>query len=321
MKSRLINIFWGIVLVGAGTIFYLRELELINFEMVSSTVWAALFGVAALFFLLTYFIKGVEHWGWLFPALTLAGVALTIFMAGSAWGNRLTGIPILLGIAAPFLVAYALDPRARGWALIPAWVMVVLTAVIFLEGRIDPNLTGAVVLFGIALPFLLVYLHDATRRWALIPFAILATVGTIPLLETFVAGPTFDLLVVGLLALPFFVVFLWSRDNWWALIPAGVFTSIVLTLLVERQALSLASSTTEVLMGGTMMGGLALTFGVLWLLRSRYPTGWAIYPAAIMLAIGGMVVFFGNLSNLAGPVMLIAAGVIVMLIAVLRKPK
>lgn len=154
MKSRLINLFWGLVLVAAGVVFYLREIGMVDFEVFSAAVWAAIFGVLAFFFLLTYLVKGVEHWGWLFPALIFGAVALTIAADGTALGDTLSGAPILLSIAIPFMVAYLLDPQNRRWALIPAWVMVVLTAVIFLEPHVNGNLMGAMVLFGIGLPFL-----------------------------------------------------------------------------------------------------------------------------------------------------------------------
>lgn len=321
MKSRLINLFWGLVLVAAGVAFYMREIGWIEFEVFSETVWAAVFGVLAFFFLLTYLIKGIEHWGWLFPTMVFGGVALMIATAGTALGDALSGAPILLSIAIPFIVAFILDPHNRRWALIPAWVMVVLTAVVFLEPHVNGNLIGALVLFSIGLPFLVVYLMDVTRRWALIPFGVLTLVGLIPLLEIFVSSQVFDILIVGLLALPFYVVFFWLRKNWWALIPAGVFTSVLVILLIERLGISFAGVPTGTLMGAVMNGGLALTFGTLWLLRGQYPTSWAIFPAAAMLAIAILVLVFGDLNNLVGPVMLIAVGVGIVILALLRKTK
>jgi hypothetical protein len=319
MKSRLINFFWGIVLVAAGIIFYLREAGFIDFEVLSTTVWALIFGVLAFFFLLTYFLKGFASWGWLFPALIFGSVALTIGTSNTALGDVLSGAPILLSIALPFIAAYALDPQNRRWALIPAWVMVVLTAVIFLEPVVNDNLIGAMVLFGIGLPFLIVYLMDHTRRWALIPFGILTLIGFIPLLEIFASERIFDILVVALLALPFYVIFFWSRKNWWALIPAGVFTSVVLILIIERLNISVAGVPTGTLMGAVMNAGLALTFYILWLLRKQNPTSWAVIPAGILLAVAVLVLIFGDLDNLAGPLVLIAAGIGFFVYAILRR--
>jgi hypothetical protein len=321
MKSRLISFFWGLVLVAAGAVFLLREAGLINFEVFSATVWAAVFGVLGFFFLITYLLNGIEQWGWLFPALILGSISLIIFSSGTALGEMLSGAPILLSIAAPFIVAYAINPQKRRWALIPAWVMLVLTAVVFLEPRMNENLIGAMVLFSIGLPFLAVFLMDKTHRWALIPFGVLSLVGLIPLMELFVPGRIFDILIIALLAIPFYVVFFVAKKNWWALIPAGVFTSVLLILLVERLNLSVAGIPTGTLMGALMNLGLALTFGILWLMRGRYSTSWAIFPAGALLSVAFLVLIFGDLNNLVGPVLLIALGAGVLALALLRKQK
>lgn len=321
MKSRVISIFWGIVMMGAGIVFFLREFGIINFAVFSNTIWAIAFGVLGVSFLLTYFINGFKHWGWLFPALILSSVGLIIGLADTALGATLSGAPILLGIAIPFIVAYALEPRSRRWALIPAWVMIVLTSVIFLEGRIHSNLIGAIVLFGIGLPFLLVYLMDKTKCRALIPFGVLTIVGMFPLLDLVVAGQIFDMLVIALLAVPFYVMYFWSKKNWWALIPAGVFTSVLLTLSVERLMPDNAGFETGTLMGAVMLMGIGLTFGLLWLKRVEYKTDWALYPTLILLLLAMFTVLFGNLNNLVGPVLMIAVGVAVVGYAVLKKSK
>lgn len=321
MKSRLMSFFWGLVLVAAGAVFMLREAGMINFDMLSASVWAGIFAVLAFFFLLTYFLNGIEHWGWLFPALILGSISMMIFSSGTTLGEALSGAPIFISIAAPFIVAYALDPQNRRWALIPAWAMLVLTSVIFLESRVNDNLIGTMVLFGIGLPFLAVYLMNKTRRWALIPFGVLSLVGLIPLMELFVPGRIFDILIIALLALPFYVVFFLAKKNWWALIPAGVFTSVLLILLAERLNLSIAGIPTGTLMGALMNLGLATTFGILWLMRDRYSTSWAIFPAGALLSVAVMVLIFGDLNNLVGPVLLIAVGAGVLAFALIRKQK
>ena len=165
-----------------------------------------------------------------------------------------------------------------------------------------------------------VYLMNKTRRWALIPFGVLSLVGLIPLMELFVPGRIFDILIIALLALPFYVVFP-AKKNWWALIPAGVFTSILLILLVERFNLSIAGIPTGTLMGALMNLGLATTFGILWLMRDRYSTSWAIFPAGALLSVAVMVLIFGDLNNLVGPVLLIAVGAGVLAFVLIRKQK
>lgn len=321
MKSKSINFFWGLVMIGAGIVFFLREFGVIDFKVLSGTVWAIVFGVFSFFFLLTYFLKGTEQWGWLFPALIFGSTALTIGISGTAVGDSLSGALILLSIGVPFIVAFAQDPQNKRWPLIPAWMMLVLASVVFMEGTIHPNLIGTLVLYGIALPFLVVYLMDRTRQWALIPFGVLAVVGLIPLMELIITGQIFDMLVLGLLGAPFYVAYFWSRKNWWALIPAGVFTSVVLTLAVEKVTTHLSGFDNGPMMGGVMLAGLGLTFGILWLRRREQPTEWAMYPSLIFFALAFMTVLFGEMTKLAAPVILITLGTAVVVYSLIHKSK
>jgi len=312
MKTRAINIFWSVVLIGLGVIFLLRELGMVNFDYFSNAIWAVIFGVASTFFLLTYMLKGPQQWGWLFPATISAGIALVIGLEGSVLGSTLSGAPILAGIAVPFLAAYASDPKTRQWALIPAWVMAVLTLVVFIERHVSGNLIGALVLYSIGLPFLIVYLMDRNRRWALIPFAALSVVGTIPLLDIFISGRIFDVLIMCLLAAPFFVAFFWSKNNWWVLIPAGVFASIALTLLTEGVF-------SGAFQAGILLAGMGATFVALWLQRTTQPTDWAKLPAIGLFATAVLVTFLQNPTDLVGPIVLIVAGITVLISGILRK--
>jgi hypothetical protein len=306
MKTKIVNIFWGIVLIVIGALFLLNELGVIMLYNASALFWALAFGAGSLFFLATYFLKSGKEWGWLFPATIFAGIALIIGFDGTRLGRILDGAPVLLGVAIPFAVAYFQDPQKKQWALIPAWVMTVLTLIILFERFLTGNLVGAIVLYSIALPFLYVYLTDKTRQWALIPFTAMVVVGTIPLLAEFLSGAFFDIVVVALLALPFYGVYFWAKKNWWAIIPAGVFTSIAVGLLINRVF-------RVPFPAGLFLGGLGLTFGVLWLLREKYATDWAKYPAAALLITALIVFLTTSRTSLVGPIVLVLAGAAVLI--------
>ncbi len=305
MKSKIVNIFWGILLIGVGALFLVNELGIINLNYASDLFWALAFGMVSALFLTTYFLKDGKEWGLLFPTTVCAGIALIIGLNHTHVGEILGGAPVLLGIAIPFLVAYIKDPQTKQWALIPSWVMVFSILVILFERFINGNIMGALVLYSIALPFLYVYLTDKTRQWALIPFTALATVGIIPLLEVFLSGAVLNIVVVSILALPFYGVYFWSKKNWWAFIPAGVFTSIALCLLIER-IFHVPFPT------GIFFIGLGLTFGILWLIREKDTTEWAKFPAGGLLLIALMIFLTESRNSLVGPITLVVAGLAVL---------
>jgi len=307
MNNKWLSIFWGVILIGAGVFFMLNNVGIVDFRYWSNATWSLVFGAAAVLFLITYLLQGILNWGWLFPATVSAGIALVIGLSGTALGRSISGAPILAAIALPFLVAFFTDTSKNKWALIPAWVMTVITAIVFLADKVNGNLVGALVLYSIGLPFLVVYLADKSRQWALIPFGVLTAVGTIPLLQAFVKGPVFDLLTVAIFAVAFIVVFVRSRKSWWALIPAGVFSSVSLGLAIEE--LARVPFPAEI-----FLAGLGLTFGVLWFMRSKYPTDWAKIPAVVLLVIAMVVLLSEQMTDLVGPIVLITVGAFVLIL-------
>jgi len=375
VKSRWITVFWGLVMIAAGAVFLLDAQGIVDLNLISVPVVALIFGVLSAFFFLTYFMQGAHNWGWLFPACVLAGIAAVIALDDTALGSALNGAPVLAGIALPFIVVFFMDVKKHWWALIPAWVMTAITFIVLFERQmggdltgafvlfsialpffvvfflntktnwwaiipacvmsaialavlferyLDDNLMGALVLFGIAVPFLCTYLLERTRQWALIPFAAMSVIGLIPLMVGLFNDEALGFVIMFLFAAAFFGVYFWSKANWWALIPAGVFTSIGLTVLLEYLAVPLLGfSATGFNNIGTaiQLGGFAATFGALWLLRAQHPTEWAKYPALSLLALAFLALMFGDVNQLIGPLALIAAGVFILLLSVLRKRK
>ena len=315
MKTRSINIFWGIVLIGMGVLFFLLEGGMVDFENFSNLTWSLIFGVSGLFFLITYFINGMDKWTWLFPALGSIGVSVTIGLQNTSIGNILSGAPILACIAAPFLVAYTIDPEKKKWALIPAWAMIVLAGVVLFERYLGGNLLAMIILFNIALPFLLVYIFDRSRKWALIPFATISVVSIIPLMEEILPSSSFEIVLMVVFAIPFIVVYLYSRKNWWALIPAGVFASIGLALTAEHFGLK------ESIIGAIIIAGFGLTFGLLWVLRKEHQTDWAKYPAAGLLAVTPLILVIGDRTSIIGPAVLVAVGLAVIIYSLMQRKK
>jgi hypothetical protein len=309
MKSTYVNILWGAALILGGGLFLAQNLG--YFDQLSPQFWMAAFAGASLLFFASYFLSGIRHWGWLFPASVSAALAFTIGMSEAGFTDAAIGAPILASVGLPFVVAFALNPRGHWWALIPAWVMAMLTLLVLATTRVSGEVIAALVLFSIALPFLVVYLIDHSRWWALIPAFTLSAVGLIPLMVNHVGGEVMGALVLLMLALPFLAVFLWSQRNWWALIPAGILGSISLSLLLG--SIDTFGAYWDTLISALMFLGWAATFGLLWLRRGSQPTEWARYPALIMLAVALVTMILGSGMQQYWPLALIVIGTLVLL--------
>ena len=85
---------------------------------------------------------------------------------------------VLLAVALPFLAIHVRN-RARWWALIPAYALVVIAGVVGLaqSGLFGDDLVSAFVALAIAIPFFVIYARDRRQWWALIPGVVLAAIG------------------------------------------------------------------------------------------------------------------------------------------------
>ena len=219
MKRNVSSIFWGVLMILAGAALLADRMGWINFSLVSTNTWVYIFAGLSLVFFLSYFVNGLRQWGWLFPALILGAISLTIWMADRGMEGSFLGMPILLSIAFPFYIGFAFDRKAWG-LLIPAWVLTVLAFITLAADQVNGELIGAVFLYAVSLPFLVVFLLNRNRRWALIPFWITFILGTITLLSNHVNGDLIGALFMYAVALPFLVVYLTNHTRRWALIPA-----------------------------------------------------------------------------------------------------
>jgi len=324
MKRTFIKIFWGVILISLGGLSLADKLGYVNLTSITNQTWAVIFATLSAAFFLSYFLSGVRQWGWLFPALIFAALALTIGTILGNPDNPIIAMPILLSVGIPFYVGYLVDRRHWG-LLIPAWILTVISVIPILSERVDSNLIGSLILYAIAVPFLIIYLVNHRYKWAIITASIMAIIGTLPILDLFLDGEYSGSIAMFLFALPFLVTYFVAKKNWWALIPAGIFTSIGLVVVLSNLFPDIAYySIGNIQIGiftSVLFLGFAITFGILWLLRGSRPTEWAKYPAIGLLIVALVSFLIGkSFEDLLPAVLLLVIGS-VMVIAALAKRK
>ncbi len=230
--NRKQSLIWGLLLIVFGAAALLENLFGLQVE-----AWAGIFAGAGLLMLLVYLSDRSYTWP-LIPGYVLLATAGLLAIVGFNWlAGEAIATYVLLAVALPFVFIFLRD-RRQWWALIPAYVMVVVAMIVlFSEARGLPDyLIGTGVLVAIGLPFLAVYLRDRTQWWALIPaYALLSISVVIPLSETGLNERLIPAYVMFAIALPFLFVFVRDRSNWWALIPGGIMAVIGVSLLLAEQ--------------------------------------------------------------------------------------
>ncbi len=307
MKPRMVEWLWGLGLIALGGVLLAQSLGWIG--EIQDMTWVIVMAAASVLFFATYFIQGRKELGWLFPAFILAGTATTAYLAISGVDESWVATPLLASIAMPFLAMFLMDRKNWG-VLIPAWVMLVISAITLLADIAPGEVIGALVLFSIGIPFLVAFALNRRNWWALIPGFVMIAIGFIPLLSSQRASELIGAYVLAAIALPFFVTYFWSKDNWWALIPAGVMASIA--LMVGLLTTGVIRESRFGVANGILFLGMAVTFAFLWLRRSAHPTAWAAWPAIGLAIVGVSAFLFSGAVDYIGPVMIILAGVLVL---------
>ena len=305
MKAKIDNIFWGILLILIGGLAFAQQQGWIG--VFSTPFWMLAFGALSLVFFIRYFIAGLRHWGWLFPACIFAAVAMILYFSESDVQEAWLAVPIFVAIAIPFLVAFSLNVRENWWALIPAFIMMVMCLVVIFETSLPGELIGALIMFSVAIPFALVYLSNRQKSWALIPAFTTGAIGIITLLSLYTVR-WIGAVVPIMIAIPFFYVFFHDQQRWWAIIPAGVMASIGINVwLTDPMFGRFAASS---LPTAILFLGWAATFGWLWYQREKFPTQWARIPALVLGIIGIILLVTGSFTEIGGVIVLIVSGLL-----------
>jgi hypothetical protein len=315
MKVNRMGLFWGILLIGAGAVALGQQLGYIQ-QFTDPQFWIWVFAIISLAAVLEYALSGWKHWGWLFPAGVFGGLALVITLAVNEVDSAAVASPLFFGLLIPFIAAYLTDRNRNWWALIPGGVMLFLGLVTLLVDNVGGEWVGAAFLLMFALAFLIVYLTNRVRTWALLVAYIFGVLSLGPMLAAIGdMAPYFGSVVLFAIALPFYVVYFRTPENWWAIIPAGALTTVGAVA-----TLAIAGFITDATSGGyvnaLLMGGLAVTFAVLWL---RHHKDWARIVTVILAILAVASVFLFGYYEMFWPVAFICGGIYLLYVAL--RPK
>lgn len=356
MNVKRSSLFWGILLIGCGAVALAQQLGYL--DQFPDSAWMWVFALVSVVAFISYLTSGLKEWGWLFPAGVFGGLAVTVAMAVNGVDGATVGSPLFFGLLIPFAAAYLTDrarnwwalipggvmmslafvtliaDNARGewigaiflfmiglpflivylnnrarnwWALIPAGVMLFLSLIVVMSTSVQGEWIGALFLFAIGLVFFIVYMNDRTRQWALLVAYILFVLSIAPALASFGgdAAAYFGSVFLFAVALPFFIVYFRDEKNWWAIIPAGVMTTLA---VIAGAAIAgwIQDGNEGVFANAFLMGGLAVTFAVVWL---RHAKPWAKVVTIVLAGLSVASVFFGSYTEIFWPVAIILVGV------------
>jgi len=298
------GLFWGLLLIIGGGVALAQQFGYM--DQLPDSAWMWVFALISLVGLVSYLASGLKEWGWLFPAGIFGGLAVTVALATNNVDSAAVGSPIFFGLLIPFVAAYLTDRARNWWALIPGGIMLFLAMVTLLVDNVGGEWIGSLFLFLIGLSFLIVYLNNRTRTWALLVAYILGVLSIAPAMASGGGDMAayFGSVFLLAIAVPFFVVYFRSIENWWAIIPAGVMT--VLAVIATLGITGLIRNENE---GGyanaILMGGLAVTFAIVWL---RHAKEWAKVATIVLAALAVASVFFASYTEVYWPVIIILAG-------------
>jgi hypothetical protein len=187
MKRFDLRILWGFLLICAGGLFLLQEINFIPDAW--DFIWGILFVVSGLVFIYIFWTNR-QNWWPIIPGIGLLSLGLLIFLDNLLPGADWLGAIFLGGIGISFWLIYAIN-RENWWAIIPGGVLVSLAIVAGIDPFVGEDIGGGIFLVGLGLTFGLLGILPSTQggmKWAFIPSLILIVVGfaTMSALMTYV---------------------------------------------------------------------------------------------------------------------------------------
>jgi hypothetical protein len=176
MKRFDLRIIWGGLLICAGGLFLLYEMNLIPSAW--DFVWGLLFGVSGCVFLYAFWSNRAQWWT-LIPGLGLISLAVLIVLDALLPGADWLGAIFLAGIGLSFWLIYAINTE-NWWAVIPGGVLVTLAIVAGIDPFVEGDIGGGIFMFGLGLTFGLLGIlpiQEGRMKWAFIPAVVLIIIG------------------------------------------------------------------------------------------------------------------------------------------------
>lgn len=182
-KRWVFQIAAGVLVLVAGILLLL---EAVFSARVPGLVWSGLLATGSAVFWYAFFAS--PSWWWAaIPAGALIGAAAAPVMElDPAGSGQWTEVPFLAALGVGFWAVY-LNDHGRWWAIIPGGALLTLAVVSGATEIVDGEATGAILLFGLAVTFVLVAVLPSGRSrrwWALIVAAALAAVAFVVLLQS-----------------------------------------------------------------------------------------------------------------------------------------
>jgi hypothetical protein len=173
-----VRLFGGVVLIVIGGALLVQNI--LNIPL-GDLFWGLLFFIAGLFFI-SIFNNNHRNWWGLIPGYTFMGISILLIL-GFFLPNveNLVGGSIVLAAIGPGFINIFLVEKQNWWAMIPAGVLLTLSAVTALDNVLNDIDMGGVLLIGLGMTFALLPIlpipEKTSMKWAWIPAGILSTIG------------------------------------------------------------------------------------------------------------------------------------------------
>ncbi len=228
MKTKLIKFVWLIILIALVGLTFASFQGHVAFDRFLGWKSFIIFAGISIISFVCFVLEGIKKWGWLFPALISASLALNALGVFSSFGSPIVAFPLLLSCAIPFYVGYLVNRNEWSW-LIPAWLLTLIALIPALVPLVNEGLLISLLLYSLSFPFVVACINDPGRRLCQVFAAFFLGVGAIALVNAFIHAGNMEPLILFLFAAAFTVLIL---------VGAKVAAGIILKMKVTRQVSS-----------------------------------------------------------------------------------